>query len=79
MTGAQSAPVEPVVITPSCSSTTLKVLAPVNTSAHLPSMAPLLVISGGWFRVLYWAVVALPMGASVQLGAPLFQVCWVNQ
>src|SRR5690554_3578736 len=45
--GEQSVLMLPVAITPSCCSTTLKLVALVNTSAHLPAMAPMLVISIG--------------------------------
>src|SRR5690554_8168477 len=45
--GEQSVLVLPVAITPSCCSTTLKLEALVNTMAHLPAMAPMLVISIG--------------------------------
>ncbi|MCY1379315.1 hypothetical protein D9M69_670220 [compost metagenome] len=45
--GARSAAVEPVAMMPSFSSTTWKVVAAVNTSAHLPPMLPLLVTTGG--------------------------------
>ncbi|MNR64317.1 hypothetical protein D3C85_1869190 [compost metagenome] len=45
--GERSLLVVPVVITPSCSSTTLNWVAEVKTMAHLPAMAPLLVTTCG--------------------------------
>ncbi|MFG9934660.1 hypothetical protein ACG3QZ_00360 [Pseudomonas aeruginosa] len=45
--GAVSVVVVPLAMTPSFSSTTLKLVEELNTSAHFASIAPRLAISGG--------------------------------